>query len=184
MKANTLRLAMTVAIAFAAAAEAVAQQASSFEQLQVLVKIGDTVTLIDSTGQESKGKIADLTPSSLRFLVNGVTRDLTQKDVLEIRQRRGDSLKNGATIGALVGLGLGILGAVALCTDGEYESCPAVAAASIGLYTGMGAASGVGIDALIVGDRAVYRPRQTTARYNVKPYVTSRQRGVRLSFTF
>jgi hypothetical protein len=152
--------------------EAAAQQASSFEQLQVLVKIGDTVSLTDSSGQISKGRIAALTPSSLRFQTNGIFRDFAQSDIMEIRQRKGDSLKNGAKIGALVGLGVGILGAIGLCTDDfEVDPCAAWAAGAIGFYTGTGAAIGVGIDALIVRDQTIYRPgtQPTSSRFNRMP---------------
>src|SRR5207244_2537582 len=112
--------------------------------------------------------------------------NFSQNDVMEIRQRKGDSLKNGAKIGALVGLGVGILGAIGLCTDNFIDSCPGWAAGAIGFYTGAGAAIGVGIDALIVGTHTIYRPGTptTSSRFTVKPYVSARHRGIQLAFSF
>jgi hypothetical protein len=43
--------------------------AGSFDQLRVLVKPGDTVTLTDSTGNETRGKILTLSSTSLALSV-------------------------------------------------------------------------------------------------------------------
>ena len=66
--------------------ECSAQTADSFEQLQVLVKPGDNVYVTDSTGQTTKGRISQLSATSLALTVNGARRDLVQNDVYEIRQ--------------------------------------------------------------------------------------------------
>jgi hypothetical protein len=78
--------------------QASAQQARSFEQLQVLVKPGDSVYVTDLTGRESKGRIRRLSTSSLQIQANGMTRDLMETEVVQIRQWRQDSLRNGAVI--------------------------------------------------------------------------------------
>jgi len=51
--------------------EARAQQATSFEQLKLLLEPGDTVTVTESSGQITKGKIEALTGSSLRLVAGG-----------------------------------------------------------------------------------------------------------------
>src|SRR5262245_6521918 len=95
--------------------ECSAQLVSSFQQLQLLVRPGDNIYVTDSMGQTTKGRIADLSPSSLGLVVKGVRRDLLQADVREIRQWRSDSLKNGALIGAGVGGGLAVAGLAGGC---------------------------------------------------------------------
>jgi hypothetical protein len=57
-------------------------QASSFEQLQLLVKPGDNIYIGDFGGNTSKGKIVKLNRSTLSVTVNGLKRDLPQSDVL------------------------------------------------------------------------------------------------------
>ena len=49
-----------------AGAQTVAQ---SFEELRALVKSGDTVYVTDTSGRRTKGKIGDLSASSLQLLV-------------------------------------------------------------------------------------------------------------------
>ena len=48
--------------------------ASSFNQLQVLVKPGDTVRVTDGTGVEVRGTIGALSPSSLEMVIEGNRR--------------------------------------------------------------------------------------------------------------
>jgi hypothetical protein len=142
-----------------AQADAGSGVAASFEQLQVLVKPGNTVTVTDAAGSQVSGRIESLSPSVLSLDLSGARRDFSETDVNAIRQRRGDSLANGARWGFGVGAGLASLVLVAFATcdicDGEVE--PGVAAAVVGLYGAMGAGIGVGIDALIRREQTIFR---------------------------
>src|SRR4030095_15303047 len=62
-----------------ASAQASAQQVSSFEQLQVLVKPGDTIVVIGTDGTTSKGEIQSLTPASLRLVTKGNIKEFSQR---------------------------------------------------------------------------------------------------------
>ena len=66
-----------------------------------------------------KGKLENLTPATLRLTTKGGFRDYAQSDALEVRQKRGDSLANGAWIGAVSGGGFGSGLAIACCSGGE-----------------------------------------------------------------
>lgn len=92
-------LTVVLCCAISGAEEAAAQQATSFEQLQVLVKPGDTVEVIDSEGKSTKGKVRDLTREFLRMESKTGIREFGQRDAVEIKQRRADSLANGALNG-------------------------------------------------------------------------------------
>ena len=132
--------------------------AASFDQLAVLVRPGNTVTLTDATGSEVYGRIEVLSSSTLSLAVDGTRRDFLETDVTVIRQRRGDSLANGAKWGFGIGLGLFAL-AIAGCdecrpTSGIEYGLTAFAG---GLYGAMGAGIGVGIDALKRGEHTIYR---------------------------
>ena len=57
---------------------------------------------------------------------------------------------------------------------------------TVGFYTAVGVGIGAGVDAMITGDRTIYRqsvPR-SSRRFNVAPVVGSEQKGVRVSFGF
>ena len=166
--------------------QAAAQQANSFEQLQLLVKPGDTVVVIDMEGRTTNGKIVNLSRESLRLKSGGSIREFGQRDAVEIKQRRSDSLANGALIGVAVGGGIGGLGAIAYCKEGWCHGSGAEVAAVIGVYAGIGTAIGVGIDALVRSRQTIYRSSAQTAfsRVNVAPLVGSGRRGIALKWSF
>lgn len=153
--------------------------AGSFDQLRVLVKPGDKVTVTDDAGRETTGRIAELSSSSLALIADGERRDLQATQVNTIRQRRSDSLANGAKWGFGIGAGLGLLGGLAIATeydeDGDGEETAFVVAATL-VYGAMGAGAGVGIDALISSNQIIYA-RRTSARFSVKPLLTRQRQG-------
>lgn len=164
--------------------EAHAQQATSFEQLQLLVKPGDTVTVTESTGQLSKGKIAELTRSSLRLVVGGVVRDIAATDVSEVKQRRSDPLGNGARNGAIAGAAFGTFSA--FFGDCPRGSCGGQRVAIVGVMGAFGAGLGVGVDALIIRTKVVYRGPvgPASVRFNIAPVIDKRRKGIALSVRF
>jgi hypothetical protein len=165
--------------------QAEAQQASSFEQLRVLVKPGETVEVIDREGTSTKGKIQSLSPEFLHLESQGSIREFGQRDAVEIKQRRADSLANGALIGAVAGGGLGALGAIAFCSERRCAGNGAEVAAVIGVYTGLGVAIGVGIDALIRPRQTIYRPGQTGfSHMRISPQIGNGHRGVAVRWSF
>ena len=55
--------------------------ASSFEQLAVLVKPGDKITLVDATGLETNGRIGKLSADALILVTSSGSRQLGEMDV-------------------------------------------------------------------------------------------------------
>ena len=166
---------------------ALAQQVSSFEQLQLLVKPGDKIEVVGTDGVSLKGKLDSLTPATLRLTTKNGFRDYAQKDALAVRQKRGDSLANGAWIGAVSGGGLAGLGAFAACGEGDCNGDSAgLVATVIVVYTGLGAAIGVGIDAMINHRQTIYKqPTQTALKSaRVVPLISNRSKGAMLRFSF
>ena len=159
-----------------------AQEASSFEQLQMLVRPNDTVIVTDFSGNQTRGRIAALSPSALRLIVNGVARDLPQAEVLEIRQRRSDSLANGATYGAIAGGTFGILGSILVCA--QEADCGQWVPGVLVVYTALGTGLGVGIDALIVRQQTIFRAPPRTSRLRVVPILTAERKGFSFSISF
>jgi hypothetical protein len=121
-----------------------------------------TVYVRDDSGVETSGKLLHLNPDSIVILVDGAERRFDAARVTRI-QRRGDSLRNGAIIGAIVGVGLGFVTAgIADCPgDRPGGGCPGSRAALFMVSTGVYAAIGTGIDALIPGRTTLYEASKT-----------------------
>jgi hypothetical protein len=163
---------------------ATAQEARSFEQLQLLVKPGDRIFVTDATGNVTEGRVASLSRSALSLTSKTSTKDWSESEVSKIRQWRSDSLKNGALIGTGVGFGLSLAGAVIFCS--EFRGCGGEAAAIVAVYTGIGAGIGVGIDALIPSKQTVYLGGKAISlnRIKLKPIVGNSRKGVAVAFSF
>jgi hypothetical protein len=175
-------LVLPLGLATAAAQEV----AGSFDQLRVLVKPGDRITVTDDSGREMTGTIADLSSSSLGLLVGRERRDLPAGQVDTIRQRRSDTLANGAKWGFGIGAGLGLLGGLAVASEYEDgDGGAAVVVAATLVYGGLGAGIGVGVDALISSSQVIYARRAaSSSRVSVAPLLTRRRQGVVLSLGF
>ena len=148
MNENVVRLIARIALVLVlTSALADAQQlAGTFDQLRVLVKPGDTLTITDSSGHHVRGKLADLSASSLVLEAAGTRRLFQDTEVGTIEKRGSDSMKNGALIGLSVGAGFGpAIGA----TTGDWG----LAAIGALIYGGIGAGIGVGFDAMVEGPR-------------------------------
>ena len=155
--------------------------ASSFDQLRVLIKAGDTLIIAGRDGQETRGRMVRLTGISLELDVDGATRVLQEDAVATIRHRHQDSLANGAKIGFGAGVGFGALAAVAIAGDiGSAAAVPIVL-----VYGAMGAGIGVGIDGMLSSDKVIFsRPGPVRARLGISPVVGQGRRGVRLTLGF
>jgi hypothetical protein len=167
-----------------ASARAQTPTATSFEQLRILIQPGDSITLTDRAGMRISGKVRSLSDTSLEMDFGRERRAFIESDVTTIRQRRGDSLANGALWGLGVGAAIGTAAAIMVgldCYGGG--NCAAVAAGAIGAYGAIGAGIGVGIDALMKSKKVVYQSKSTT-RLNVTPLLTARSKGVILSVDF
>jgi hypothetical protein len=170
---------------FLMAMECSAQTATSFDQLQLLVKPGDSVYVTDFSGNTVKGRISQLTTTSFGLTVKGQRRDLLQTDVWQIQQWRNDSLKNGALIGLGVGAGLGT--ALGIACYAEGGSCGAATAVMILYGAGLGAGIGVGLDALIPAKQTIYQnyaSNRTSGKFRVAPILNRKDKGIKVAFSF
>jgi hypothetical protein len=159
--------------------------AGTFDQLRVLVKPGDKITVTDDTGREMSGRIAELSPSSLALIVDDNRRDRQATEINTIRQRRSDSLANGAKWGFGIGAGLGLLAGLAVFSDYEEGNNGALIFFLTLTYGGIGAGVGTGVDALIAGNQVIYARRiASSARITVQPRLTRQRQGAVLTIGF
>ena len=134
-----MRICLTLLVALFLAAPVSAQE--TFKQVWV--------THSDS-GEVVRGRLLELSRESLVLLTPDKRRvEMPIDSVLRI-EGHGDSLKNGAGIGAAIMGGLTLLGCVA---GGDGAFCARAAAINIGF----GALLGAGIDALNGGRSTLYK---------------------------
>jgi hypothetical protein len=158
--------------------------ARSFEQLAVLVKPGDKIAVVEVTGRETEGRIEKLSRDALLLVTAAGPRHLGELEVATISQRRGDSLKNGAIIGAVAGTAY-FVAAAALLSDSDGGDVIISSAIAGGvLFAGMGAAAGVGIDALISRRQVIYQIPVGRSRVSVSPVFGHRRRGGSVAVQF
>jgi hypothetical protein len=182
IRIGLLVVAMLAGVAGLAGAQ---ELAGTFDQLRVLIAPGSKITVIDASGQTVKGKVVTLSATALRLSVAGATRELAERDVDQIRERRADSLANGAKIGFYVGASLGGLAALALLSSDEDEAW-GYALVGAAVYAGLGTGIGVGIDAMIESDRPIYARRQSggATAFRLAPILGHERRGVQMAIRF
>ena len=171
-------LALAIGVVLHASTHAAAQEpVKGFDQLSSRLRPGSTIYVTDATGREVKGKVLEVTSTSLSL---SGQRTFSESQVRAIFQRPPDSLKTGA----LVGLGVGV-GTVMVLTA-MYGGGDGVELAY--LYCGgIGAAIGAGIDAAIPWPKQlVYAAPggKPGAHLSVAPVITPRTKGVALSLGF
>jgi len=172
--------ALGVAIAVPVGAQ---ELASTFDQLRVLVKAGDVLTITDASGRQTSGTLTGLTSSTLAIDATDGPRSLSESDVSTVRQHRHGDPAKGAKIGFGVGAGFGVLGAMAVgvsCRD-----CAGLALSIVGVYGALGAGVGVGVSAMTTHQQVIFsRAPAATRRVTVAPVVTRERRGMLMSVGF
>src|SRR4051794_38234383 len=101
MSRSAWRIAAACLTLIGAAATVAAQEAAtSFDELRGLVKVGDSVTVIDTIGHAIPGKIAEISSSSLVLLRKDGRKTLAESDVAKVRQWKHGDIGKGAARGA------------------------------------------------------------------------------------
>ena len=141
---RTIHLSATLVLALLLPAAAFAQGAASS------LKTSEEVIVTQSaSGEELRGFLVELTPTTLAMLVGGNRVEVPIERVLRI-EGRNDSVRDGAAFGAAIGGGLAALG----CTQALGSSRLCVTATIF--YVGIGALMGAGVDALHKGRTTIY----------------------------
>lgn len=157
--------------------------AKSFDELRLLIRPGDTVTVTDTkTGADTKGKVFSLSAASLILTVDKTQKEWREGELSVIHQNRGDSLKNGALWGLAIGGALGVIAGAAAEDDASAVGFALVAGA---FYGGIGAAIGVGCDALVTTPQVIYVGRTSSGTaVRLSPIVGRGRTGARLTIRF
>src|SRR5262249_39369626 len=171
--------------------------ATSFAELESLVKPGDRVEVLDAGGRKTKGTVGELSASTLELLVRESAPDsrerlvprarLAERDVRQIRLERRDSVLNGTLIGFAPGGAIGVLVLFigAGCDFYPIESRAGVPMMTMLIAGGIGAGIGAAIDASMIERTTVYyAPAARGAGLQVQPLITRTAAGVQLAIRF
>ena len=151
------RVAAGLVVVLMTSAAAEAEQghvAESFDQLRVVANRDARIWVTLTTGQEIEGRIADLSASSLTL--ERVLRAILENEVAAIRQRRDDSVKNGAWWGLGAGVGVGLIAAgIGAGADAGYLG-DSNAIAPVLIAAPLCSLLGAAVDAMIHGKQVIY----------------------------
>ena len=126
-----------------------AAQAQDFSTIQL--KNLPIVFIEEKSGAETRGRLLSITPAAIQIDIDGAQRTFVPDNVTKI-ERRGDSLKNGALIGAAIGFLTGFIGDCPRAgNNNRSDGCPGARVAYVVGGSAIWAGIGAGIDALIPG---------------------------------
>jgi len=166
------------------------EPARSMAALEERVKPGTEVDVVDRQGRILRGGFVRADDEGVLVTLYGSAegRRVPAADVMSVTGP-GDSLKNGALIGAAVGA-LGAIGVVADIEDPNDPYAPPICATSgckvvtsvavVAVWTGIGLL----IDRAIKGHEVVYRAPADRVSWSVTPHPVPRGAGLRVALKF
>ena len=178
---RTGRLAMMCLTAVLLPVTASAQTvAGSFDELAKILKAGDTVTVTESDGRQTKGTFSSMTNGFLTMGKGSTTRTFSQTSVTSVVRR--DSGLEGLLIGAGSGAVAGAIFVNSTC--GGDPECTAIAAPLEYLtMIPAGAVAGFLIDKYTWGDR-VYRAPGAKKSIAIMPAIGKHAGGLTVVLRF
>lgn len=173
------RVVAIASTAFLLMAATVSAQVPS-ELSETRLRPGRKVAITDEQGEKVTGPFRSLDADRISIGPDGKVRDVRLAQVLRIEEV--DDLKNGMLIGLGIGAGLFIVEAIAAQSDGITLNAAGYAVVG-SIYAGLGAGIGAGIDALVGGNRTIYR-RGSPSQVTVTPSFRRGAPGVRVAFSW
>lgn len=158
--------------------------ASSFEQLRVLVKPDDRITVIDGAGRRTKGRVDRLSDTELVLVTKAGPERFDEEAVDRILHRRDDSLLNGAIIGAAVSTACFVTAGVLLSDSNDGNVIVSSVITGGLMFAGMGAGAGAGFDALITRRQVIYRRAARDGRFGLAPLLGRDRWGATVMLQF
>jgi len=156
--------------------------ASSLDQLRVLVRPGDSLTVTDAAGEELRGKVFELSSTCLVMQARGQRHEFSGDDIRRITQAHHADLGTGAKWGFGVGAGFGLLTLASL--SGNCRGCGVFVIANTVMFGGVGAGIGVGIAASMTHQRVIYARPGLPVKVAVGPLIDRERQGIRVSLQF
>jgi hypothetical protein len=139
-----------------------------------------TIWITATDEREVKTRIAHLSGDSMATSDGHGSRLIRIRDIKRVRVRHSDSVINGA----LIGTGAAVASGLFLCSLTETLGNCADDVGPIFRIGAIGAAVGIGIDALIRGRKTIYEAPHSSTRLRATPIVARHAGGLQISFSF
>ena len=169
--------------------------ATSFPELQGLVRTGDTIYVTDASGRRTKGKLGAISPSTLELLVRKTAPDgsesfvpqarLTESDIRQIVVSRRDPPWKGMLIGLAAVGGPWAFICSRGCVYGEPGGEDLIRITAL-ITTGISAGIGTLVDAAMMKRTMVYykAPTARSPAVEVSPLLSKSAAGIQMSLRF
>jgi hypothetical protein len=170
---------LTLLVLFTATAVSTVS-AQTGRALDTVLVPGKTVWITDSAGREQQSRIVSLSGDVVTAAVGEEVRRLHAAEISQVRERRSDSVLNGALIGAGAAVATGLL----LCRATEpWENCRDDVRPMLRIGA-LGAGIGIVIDWLIRDRQTTYAAAPGATTLRASPLLTGQTKGLRFSVSF
>ena len=169
MDRKTLAIMMTLVVA--GRGSAWAQDLAAIKKGLSRVAPGDTISVLDASGRTETGRVSSSTDTLITL--DGA-RTIAADRIARITVK--DSTRNGTTIGALIGGGAGLVGALALGAIFANEGGGSGEGSLLLVGLGLGAGAGIGWMADSLTQHEIYRAGGTASR--LSPELRVRVAGI------
>ena len=139
------------------------------------LRTGDRVWVEISTTDVRTGRVLGVANGVLRLAADGTEEDIPVNSIWRVQRKQ-----NGIVLGTLIGAGVGFALGLPIAAIGANEGTGV--ASPLLFMTGVGAAAGAGLDALLWRKRTVYTYNQ--AALVVRPILGANRVGVFVSKVF
>lgn len=92
----------------------------SLQELRNFVRPGDTIYVVDTQGDETKGRLQNILDRSITLAVDSTRRNFSVDSIQQIDRTRRDSVKNGV----LIGLATGAIAGYTIGRRFDSPTCP------------------------------------------------------------
>lgn len=168
-----------------------------FQDLQRTLKVGQTVRVTDVSGQQTSGRVEDVSASSLTVLTPATLQRRTFAEATVERISTVDRLRNGTLIGMAIGIAVpaAIIFGVASQPGGDIGEGARLLFVPVGdlgfpvccwgfLGAGIGALVGAAIDKSADHQKVLYLSPRQSAQLRLSPVVERDRQGVLVSVRF
>jgi hypothetical protein len=187
----SLRCAVVTALLVAGTGTAFGQAARSFEEMQGrgLLKVGDTATVQETSGETFRGIVSELRDGSLTLRMDAglthIDRVFTEADVRHIR-RGSHMMAISGLAGAAIAFGITAAGAASYGGNEGVGFCSNClvqwSTMTVPIGAGIGALVGFAID--LSQAKTVYAHAPGSASFSIAPVITKRTIGGIASIRF
>lgn len=153
------------------------QDLGSFDQVAARVQLGATIKVTCTDARELKGKLTQLSPSTLIILSNGTTTELRAGEIRSIYRQKPKPW----TRDMLIGLGAGAAFGYAMADGSELKYMSATGFAGLGAIVGALFAAATPEPSIRVYE---LKTASSAVRLGVAPVVTPGRQGLTLTVRF